>query len=98
LSNNLRSIFNNPAIRNYKKLLGQTYRYGCVEIDDRGHNLLWSAGSTIGATYQNGTLISLDDTMKVVLPNYIDYVHGYSTASATNLQSRYCQSCGCPLI
>lgn len=88
------SIFDNPTYDSYKDFIVTTLASGSVQIDDYGRtNMVWYAGSGIGATYEDGAFTTHTDSVKVVLHDDELKIHAFPTASNV-LESKTCLSCG----
>jgi len=88
------SVFDSPDYQTYASYTLSAAASGSAEIDDNGRlNMIFFAGKTIGATYQNGQFTIPTDTIKVVLPAVPEKTHTYPVNSANYEQSK-CADCG----
>ena len=91
------SVFEDPAYYSVESYLVNAAASGFLEIDDRGRcNLIWYAGSRVGAEYHNGVFVAPTDGVKVVLPEDDAKIHTYSIGSSPS-RSEFCASCGNPI-
>ncbi len=88
------SVFNSPDYQTYASYTLSAAASGSAQIDDNGTiNMIFFAGQTVGATYQNGQFIIPTDTIKVVLLTEPAKIHTYPVNSANYEQSK-CADCG----
>jgi len=90
------SIFSEPTYATYENFVVSSLASGSVERDDSGRtNVVWYAGSHIGATWQHGQPIFANDTVKVVCTG--DRLHAFSISSA-GYSTATCSTCGGPIL
>jgi hypothetical protein len=93
------SVYDDPSYPQYKDWSVTASLSGCVEIDDASRkNIIWYAGKTIGVSYDHGTPVCRDDTVKLVLPEYASSTHSFPVLSGSYLQTLKCNNCGCDVI
>ena len=92
------SLFDDPSSDAYRDYVLNGAAAGSVEIHPDGKvSFTWVAGTTLGATFQDGALLYPDDAVKIVLPFDEDKIHAYPVSS-TGLTSAYCANCGAPIL
>jgi len=91
----INSVFHDPSYESYKNYIVTTQASGTAQIDDRGRtNMVWYAGSGIGAIYEDGEFRISANAVKLVLPNDDYKVHAYPITLSTLLESTKCELCG----
>jgi hypothetical protein len=94
----LNSVFSESSYEQYRDYVVTTTVSGSVQIDDWGRtNLLYVAGSGIGATYENGHLSIPADTVVVVFHDNAWKIHAFP-AGSDSFQHSICQNCGAPIF
>lgn len=92
------SVFADPSSDIYREYVVTATVSGSVQVDDRGRtNLLYLAGSPIGATFERGVIVTPADTIVVVFHDDRWRIHAYP-APSTGYGDAYCANCGTPLF
>ena len=95
---NLASVFNDPSTQAYERYMVNTLASGCYEIDDQGRrNIIWVAGSPIGAQYRKGEYELSENSVKVVLSTDPQRIHAYPISS-TSISTGFCSDCSTSVI
>lgn len=91
----INSVFDDPSFESYKNYIVTTQASGTAQIDDRGRiNMVWYAGSGIGAVHQGGEFKISATAVKLVLPNDDSKVHAFPIKLSRALESSKCELCG----
>lgn len=94
----LNSVFLDPSSDIYREFIVTTTVSGSAQIDDRGRiNMIWFAGSPVGATIQDGKLITPADAIVVVFHDDKWKIHAYPTPSV-GFGYEHCTRCGAPIF
>ncbi len=93
------SVFDDPTYDKYENWCITASLSGCVEVDDSSRiNVIYYAGYDIGITFNSGIPVCCGDTVKLVLHQNEDKVHGYPVLSGATMAVTHCTHCGNPII
>lgn len=91
------SSFINHSYQNYSDYTVRTLASGSLEVITKGskteYNYVFIASKKIGELSFNGSYLSDEDGIKVVLSNNPDKLHSYTTGSF-GLREAVCKNCG----
>jgi len=91
------SFFDDPTYHTYENYVVTTAASGFLEIDDCGRkNLIWYAGSRIGAEYHGGMFVAPTEGVKLVLSEDDSSIHAFSIGASPS-RTGFCDSCGKPV-
>jgi hypothetical protein len=92
------SVFDDPGYDSYRDYVVSATCSGSAWVDDSGRtNVLWLAGSPIGAVWCHGQLALSADTVLIVLQNDHWRLHAFPVDSA-QFGTAHCAQCGKPVF